>query len=71
MEKISGKQTWEYYKTNFESALRRLQIFWGNTMWGTAYYQENLLQAGTTHNILGEFNTVKKHIIEALKYRNK
>ena len=46
--KISGKQTWEYFKTHFEAYLRRLQKKRGNTMWCTAYYQANLLQGDTT-----------------------
>ena len=39
-------------------------------MQDTAYYQLNLLQVETTHHILGEFNTVKNYIIEALEYLN-
>ena len=40
-------------------------------MWVTAYHQANLLQAETTHHILGEFNTVKNNFIETLKDHNK
>ena len=40
-------------------------------MRGTAYHQANLLQADTTHQILGEFKTVKNDIIEALKDHKK
>ena len=40
-------------------------------MQGTAYHQENLLQEDTTNHILGEFNTVKNNIIEALEDHNK
>ena len=46
------KHTLEDSKTQFEAALRQLKKR-GNTMRGTAYHQENLLQAGTTHYILG------------------
>ena len=42
-----------------------------NTIRGTDYHQANLLQSETTHHVLGEFNTVKNDIIEALEDHNK
>ena len=36
-----------------------------------AYHKASLLQAETTHHILGEFNTIKNDIIEALEDHNK
>ena len=70
-EKIPGKQTWEYFKTRFEADLRQFQKIRENTMQGTAWYQEKLLQKETTNHILGEFNIVKNDIIEAVKNNNK
>ena len=39
---------------HFEAALTQLQKIRGNNMQGTAYHKSKILQAETTHQILGK-----------------